>query len=338
MSVFDSVASEVLIAENHILRHLLLNPLLPLPFPIRNNMSPGSVRGICTGLILGFDRHMNILLADVLEAYTATVPAKSGNRPPSPEKQPKTEILATLNSGKDSGEGSSEASRGQNRRGDGGGSDNAVSSALTSGSRGIGKGIEGSSSVRTAGITEPRRRERGVEGEEGGVETAEKTESMVKSNVGATSVDDEETRDGAAAGSRNPQTENAIERSDGAVGENSECMIRISGDADDAVSRCSARNITETNFSGGGTREENPASDRKVVVGVEMEGNSRAEAKHGSGDDGVDGKKKPRSKSRRTRRKGPWRGELVEVKRKRFLKQLLIRGDNIVMVWEAPNL
>lgn len=42
---------------------------------------------------------------------------------------------------------------------------------------------------------------------------------------------------------------------------------------------------------------------------------------------------------RRDRHRGPWRGgAVVPVRRQRFLKQLLIRGDNVVMVWEAPTL
>lgn len=40
------------------------------------------------------------------------------------------------------------------------------------------------------------------------------------------------------------------------------------------------------------------------------------------------------ARGRRSRRKGPWRGELVPIRRQRFLKQLFIRGDNVVMVWE----
>lgn len=41
--------------------------------------------------------------------------------------------------------------------------------------------------------------------------------------------------------------------------------------------------------------------------------------------------------SRRYRRRGVRTGEIQLVKRRRFLKQLLIRGDNIVMVWEEPK-
>lgn len=41
--------------------------------------------------------------------------------------------------------------------------------------------------------------------------------------------------------------------------------------------------------------------------------------------------------SRRYRRKGVRTGEIKLVNRRRFLKQLLIRGDNVVMVWEEPK-
>ncbi|CAM9460361.1 unnamed protein product [Scytosiphon promiscuus] len=41
--------------------------------------------------------------------------------------------------------------------------------------------------------------------------------------------------------------------------------------------------------------------------------------------------------SRRHRGRGPWTGKLMPVRRQRFLKQVLIRGDNVVMIWEAPK-
>ena len=44
-----------------------------------------------------------------------------------------------------------------------------------------------------------------------------------------------------------------------------------------------------------------------------------------------------RKSSRRSRRRGAPTGQVESVRRRRFLKQLLIRGDNVVMVWEAPK-
>lgn len=49
----------------------------------------------------------------------------------------------------------------------------------------------------------------------------------------------------------------------------------------------------------------------------------------------AEGRKK--KATRRSRSKGPWTGELKPVARRRYLKQLLIRGDNVVMIWEAPK-
>ncbi|CAM9872686.1 unnamed protein product, partial [Ectocarpus sp. 8 AP-2014] len=47
-----------------------------------------SIRGTCTGLVRAFDRHMNLLLVDVRENYTAFVPAR-GPRPPPKLPSPK---------------------------------------------------------------------------------------------------------------------------------------------------------------------------------------------------------------------------------------------------------
>ena len=69
-----------------------------------------------------------------------------------------------------------------------------------------------------------------------------------------------------------------------------------------------------------------------VPVGAPQEG----EDVHETGEAGAVGQEK-RPGGRRSRARGPWRGEFKSVRRERYLKQLLIRGDNVVMVWEAPQ-
>lgn len=85
-----------------------------------------------------------------------------------------------------------------------------------------------------------------------------------------------------------------------------------------------------------GSREQSSSSSRR------REGTAQPEGFHGErGSVGEAGASrtpgKGRKSTRRSRGKGPWTGEFMLVRRRRFLKQVLIRGDNVVMISECPK-
>lgn len=89
---------------------------------------------------------------------------------------------------------------------------------------------------------------------------------------------------------------------------------------------------------------EGGGSDSKGVGGQEQQGSCGQPPPDGRGsglqeEGGASGQTEAKKKksTRRSRGRGPWTGELVPVRRRRFLKQLMIRGDNVVMIWECPN-
>lgn len=88
---------------------------------------------------------------------------------------------------------------------------------------------------------------------------------------------------------------------------------------------------------------EGGGGDRKRVGGQgqqggfghpPVEGGRSGGQENGGASRTVEVKKKS---TRRSRGRGPWTGELVPVRQRRFLKQLLIRGDNVVMIWESAK-
>lgn len=291
---------------------------------------------------------MNVLLVDVREEYTAFVPARDPN-PPSPKKTSQ-EVKGARDRTADfiGAEGGHHMELGSGRVGSGStkGLDKAFSGAalqaIGSGSdaprdadteeREVRKGKGGKTAEVKGGIVD-------VVGEVGGEDsitmkalcmsdetdfcrtnTPAKIVAGIRGSVRAATD---------AACSPSPYKSTASPRTD----------IKTPGIK--AVGTAATGDDSEGNGTDTTTAQHQSGDLSKAVGGVAQSSTFERKPAHPLGGQDIDvGEVRPEQKKgrRRARNRGPWRGELVPVRRQRFLKQLLIRGDNVVMIWEAPSL
>lgn len=296
---------------------------------------------------------MNLLLADVREDYTSLVPARD------PKPTPKAHSAETDKVKKEYADGSRDepklgVERGSRGDGDNSGSDVEQRMAVESPDE-FGTRHGGSRTVRDVirlgarsdkNETEEGGMGRGEAGLSGG--TRGVRESPHAWQVGGKGESDRGTRGkGVAVKQRDTVGGRARKvEGDGVAGADGGRAIAAAGGCGD-VAKVEACRKPRSGSTGNSSRAHEDETGSSVTGGSDN-GNVRFDptrnvARSGEGGDreGEEEEDVQRSKSksgrRRSRHKGPWRGELVPVRRQRFLKQLLIRGDNVVMIWEAPR-
>lgn len=295
---------------------------------------------------------MNLLLADVREDYTSLVPARD------PTPTPKARSGETDKVKEEYADGSLDEPKlgvewGSRGDGDTSGSDGEQRMAVESQDEfGIRHG--GSGTVRD--VSRLGARSDKNETEEGGMVRGEVglsggtrgvRESPHARQVGVEGESGRGTRGkGVAVKQRDTVGGRARKYGgDGVAGADSGRAIAATGGCGD-VAKVETYRKPRSGSTGNASRAHEDKTGSSVTEGSDS-GNVRFDptrnmARSGEGGDREgeeEDVRRSKSKSgrRRSRHKGPWRGELVAVRRQRFLKQLLIRGDNVVMIWEAPS-
>lgn len=357
---------------------------------------PRSVRGTCTGLIRAFDRHMNLLLVDVQEVYTAFVPARDGgergggggnaedphmlSKPPWSSKKKTKPPRRTAPSGAQTGRTQAmdveRAQAGEGRhsadiedvsgpaaadaraspgvrvnsdggagsgkdvvRGPGDGLRGQEARAGAAARRGAGGPVASSSAVRDAGGTSTN--------EIGGSSGGDGVGNADNDNIGQDTEGARLKRPGRDPGAISvpdsvpPAEGDKVRGQGGGFGDEKRGQEEEHGRGTTRKVLLAQEWGVDSDADREGGAQEPPATPEGTKQQPLAEGKAGVDDGE-RGDLRGDGQSKPETRrnksSRRHRGRGPWTGELMPVRRERFLKQVLIRGDNVVMIWEPPKL